>query len=183
MVNVLPANRPIRRFTLSFLGGATIISCNGFSAQHGGVYPSLLGFIATIAVFLIVIYLARHKNRTSNELRRLQRLPQQIPNQTALRLKPASHLCLSTVRKRVLLQPTPMEPIWTTSTRHKPVLPNHRRLQPNSNYQASCYTSRRLSILRDCTTQHTKRHRCTTASCCLPWHNRSFLRCLLADLA
>ena len=77
----------------------------------------------------------RRPNRAPNELRRLQRLPQQIPNQTTLRQQPCRHLCKCTIRKRVLLQPTTLEPIWTTSARHKPVLPNNRRLQRhNHNY-------------------------------------------------
>ncbi len=41
----------------AYLGWSTNPSSNGPFGSAAGVYPSLLGFIATIAVFLIVIYL------------------------------------------------------------------------------------------------------------------------------
>ena len=94
-----------------------------------GVYPSLIGFIATIVVFLVVIYLQGVRIELPMSYAGYKGFRSRYP----IKLLYVSNLPVifasCTIRQRVLLQPTPLEPTGKTCTRHEPVLPNHRRLQ------------------------------------------------------
>ncbi len=92
----------------TFLGGHQTLLAWAFGSTSG-VYPSLLGFFATIAIFLVVIYLNGIRIELPMSYAGYKGFRSKYPNQITLCFQPSSYICLSIVCKRLLLLTTAME--------------------------------------------------------------------------